>query len=552
MEFVKHLNLFGVEAKEIPNITDHGAPTTETVGGVGSLYMDIDTGKSYKCIAAANGVYTWVSDGGSAEGSVSYEEQTLTDDQKTQARTNIGAASEDKVSQLSKEIAKKISWLSRYGTNEQSGLTFDPIAMTYTGDKALYKNKVLALPLTDDAEWELEFNFKSYTSGQFVGFNAEGLYNRFYIGTNTTRKDVRFGFAFDYTDVTNSSGTKYYNFTWSNLAENIWSDSHSLKFIYSKGKLLLSIDDGEVKEFDSFVIGTGAEILLSDADKLASKTLAELIQAHTGCKQLIFNGGGTNTANSLSFTGAINCVNASIKAKAKDIYEYSPAPALCDKNVQFLGSSIFYGSTGTPKGESFVDIMNKRWGTNFQKQAVGGTTLAIQDGKTDSYCERYANFINKDTCDALVVQLSTNDFAQSVPVGSINDKDFDVDTFDNTTICGAIEWLIASAKQNNPNVKVAFVICPMLSDWTNYNVYKSFAEGEMQIIADKWGIELVDLFHDTLPWSSSTGYWSASKTAPTASTYHLFYDSIHMNYVGYSLFMVPKITTKLLDLLADD
>lgn len=450
------------------------------------------------------------------------------------------------------KIAKKISWLSRYGTNEQSGLTYDPIAMTYTGDKVLYKNKAIALPLTDDAEWELEFNFKSYTVGQFVGFNVEGLYNRFYIGTNTTRKDVRFGFLFDYTDVTNSSGTKYYNFTWSNLAENIWSGSHSLKFIYSKGKFLLSIDTGEAKEFDSFVIGTGAEILLSDADGLASKTLAELIQAHTGSKQLIFNGGGANTANSLRFTGAFNGVNASVKAKLKDIYEYAPAPALFDKNVQFLGSSIFYGSTGTPKGESFVDIMNKRWGTNFQKQAVGGTTLAIQDGNTTSYCERYANFINKDTCDALVIQLSTNDFAQSVPVGGVTDEEFNVENFDNTTICGAIEWLIASAKQNNPDVKVVFVICPMLSDWTNYDAYKSFAEGEMQIIADKWGIELVDLFHDTLPWSSNPAYWSASKTAPTSSTYHLFYDSIHTNCVGYSLFMAPKITAKLLDLLADD
>ena len=70
---------------------------------------------------------------------VLYAPQELTAEQQTQARNNIGAASADTVSQLSKDveqlkgnietdlkIAKKISWLSRYGTNEQSGLTFDP------------------------------------------------------------------------------------------------------------------------------------------------------------------------------------------------------------------------------------------------------------------------------------------------------------------------------------------------------------------------------------------------------------------------------------------
>ena len=450
-------------------------------------------------------------------------------------------------------ITKKLSWLSRYGTVEQNGLIFDPIAMTYTGEAVSYTNKAIALPLNDDAEWQLEFNFASYTKGQFVGFNAEGLYNRFYIGSSTaeTRMDVRFGFAFDYTDETNSSGIKYYNFTWKGLTENIWSGAHTLKFTFSKRKLTLSIDNGEAKEFNSFVVGNSAEIELSDSDGLATKTIVELIQAHTGSKQLVFNGGGSALSDSLKVTCVFNSVNASIKAKQKDICEYAPAPALFDKNIQFLGSSIFYGSTGTPKGESFVDILNRRWGTNFQKQAVGGTTLAIQDGKTNSYCERYANFTNKDTCDALVIQLSTNDFAQSIPVGSVGEDVFDVDSFDNTTICGAIEWLISTAKQNNPNVKVVFVSCPMLSGWTNYNAYQEFNDGLMQTIVAKWGIELVDLFNDNQPWSGNSTYWSASTTAPTSSTYHLFYNDIHMNDVGYSLFMAPKIAAKLLDILED-
>lgn len=60
MNFVKHLDLFGVEVKEIPCIPGRGAPTTTTVGAVGCLYMDTDTGNMYKCTAVADGVYIWI------------------------------------------------------------------------------------------------------------------------------------------------------------------------------------------------------------------------------------------------------------------------------------------------------------------------------------------------------------------------------------------------------------------------------------------------------------------------------------------------------------
>lgn len=59
MNYVEHLNLFGLEAKEIPCIKGSGAPTAATAGAVGLFYMDTDTGELYKCTAAADGVYTW-------------------------------------------------------------------------------------------------------------------------------------------------------------------------------------------------------------------------------------------------------------------------------------------------------------------------------------------------------------------------------------------------------------------------------------------------------------------------------------------------------------
>ena len=59
MNYVKSLNLFGVEAKEIPCITGTEAPTTSTEGAVGLLYMDTTTGDLYKCTKVAGDVHTW-------------------------------------------------------------------------------------------------------------------------------------------------------------------------------------------------------------------------------------------------------------------------------------------------------------------------------------------------------------------------------------------------------------------------------------------------------------------------------------------------------------
>lgn len=59
MKFVKSLDMFHLDAKEIPCLTAKGTPTEKTEGAPGVLYMDTDTGDLYKCTGAADGVYTW-------------------------------------------------------------------------------------------------------------------------------------------------------------------------------------------------------------------------------------------------------------------------------------------------------------------------------------------------------------------------------------------------------------------------------------------------------------------------------------------------------------
>lgn len=67
MNFVESLDLFHVSAKEIPCLTGKGAPTEQTEGAPGVLYMDTDSGELYKCRGGANGAYRWEMQGGSVE-----------------------------------------------------------------------------------------------------------------------------------------------------------------------------------------------------------------------------------------------------------------------------------------------------------------------------------------------------------------------------------------------------------------------------------------------------------------------------------------------------
>ena len=61
MNFVDSRDLFGNgPTKEIPMLRAAGAPSISTVGVVGCLYMDTDSGAAYKCTRVSDGAYTWV------------------------------------------------------------------------------------------------------------------------------------------------------------------------------------------------------------------------------------------------------------------------------------------------------------------------------------------------------------------------------------------------------------------------------------------------------------------------------------------------------------
>lgn len=74
----------------VSTISGKGAPTSTTVGAVNQLYRDENTDKLYVCTSTENG-YTWAEVTADVDGVVKYTSQSLSNAQKAQARTNIGA-----------------------------------------------------------------------------------------------------------------------------------------------------------------------------------------------------------------------------------------------------------------------------------------------------------------------------------------------------------------------------------------------------------------------------------------------------------------------------
>lgn len=158
---------------------------------------------------------------------------------------------------------------------------------------------------------------------------------------------------------------------------------------------------------------------------------------------------------------------------------------LTGKRIIFLGSSVTYGAASN--GVSFADFIARRNGCEAIKEAVSGTTL--MDNGSDSYVSRLKRLEVKGEVDLFVCQLSTNDASQNQPVGTVSDS-FAMEDFDTKTTAGAIEFIIAYAKEAYG--------CPVVF-YTNPR-FDSDAYGRLVMLLEevrqKWEISVIDMWND--------------------------------------------------------
>lgn len=209
----------------------------------------------------------------------------------------------------------------------------------------------------------------------------------------------------------------------------------------------------------------------------------------------------------------------------------SAAPAegeenyLAGKTIVFLGSSVTYGASSG--GWSMCDYLAENYDCTVVKWAVSGTTLV--DNGALSYVQRLDNESAKqDACDYFICQLSTNDASQNKPLGTLSDSTDPAD-FDKTTIIGAIEYIIATAKAKW-DCPVAFYTGTKYDSALYQQMVDALAE-----VQDKWDIGVIDLWND------------AEMNAVSDSDYASYMaDPIHPNRKGYEEWWGPKFAEYLL------
>lgn len=194
--------------------------------------------------------------------------------------------------------------------------------------------------------------------------------------------------------------------------------------------------------------------------------------------------------------------------------EHSPLYAVWAEKplYYFLGSSVTYGSaTG---GRSFVEEIAVLYPIAYNKQAISGTTLV--DNGANSYVQRLVSKFDPNVApERLIVQLSTNDASQNKPLGTVSASKNSAD-FDKTTIIGAMEFIIAYAKETW-DAPVAFYTNP------NYNnaTYEKMIDA-LYDLQEKWGIQIIDFY-----------YYVDMEELSSATLSSYMADAIHPNVNGY-------------------
>lgn len=189
------------------------------------------------------------------------------------------------------------------------------------------------------------------------------------------------------------------------------------------------------------------------------------------------------------------------------------------KTIIFLGSSVTYGSAAG--GYSMCDALAERLGYNVIKYALSGTTLV--DSGADSYVQRLrSDSVGQTVCDHFVCQLSTNDASQGKPLGEISDA-LDKAAFDTATVIGAIEYIIAFAKEKW-NCPISFYT----GTYYDSTTYQAMVDA-LYRLGEKWSIGIIDLWND------------AEMRAVSPADYARYMDDpIHPTRAGYVEWWTPK------------
>ena len=212
---------------------------------------------------------------------------------------------------------------------------------------------------------------------------------------------------------------------------------------------------------------------------------------------------------------------------------------LFGKSVVFDGDSICNASSeGTSLGwAGRIGLRNRMM---WQNWAIGGGTITDISGK---HCISSQSYENANP-DYIIIEGGTND---ADIIGSIlnNNKptlfgSYDLDKYDgdynNTTYCGAIEFLFKRLLTNYPSAKIGVIIAPKMGVLSSYTKEKNNRRAyfeTLMILCEKWGIPYLNL-------------WDRGRLNPSLSVFYnngedsFYTDGQHLTAKGYDV-ITPMI-----------
>ena len=206
--------------------------------------------------------------------------------------------------------------------------------------------------------------------------------------------------------------------------------------------------------------------------------------------------------------------------------EVDPNDPLSGKTILWIGSSVTYGAQSGGHYSMVDAVEDLHSALVCEKYAISATTL-VNTGE-DSYVGRLKRIPKSKTPDLIVVQLSTNDATTNKPFGEISESK-DLADFDDTTIAGAIETIIAYARDTF-NCPVCF--------YTGTYCQKEHYDEMVQLLLEiqkKWDIGVIDMFNNP----EMTAVYGTEQY----NTY--MYDEVHPFRVGYVEWWTPVIDAAL-------
>ena len=337
----------------------------------------------------------------------------------------------------------------------------------------------VVLPVGAGAKWEVNITGKlltgSATGAQLLVANPFSEFGRVYIGVNKNSKMVYIGVRLN---------TVYVNYGWSFPTSSFFTENHSYSFIFEDGAYYLSVDGAAKQTMSDVNFNQNNSQWLEAPETTDAQDLNRLIHTVLGQNYIEMTNIGVN-----EFACNAEISSFTVKTSAVDGYTKLNAHPLANTKIFYLGSSITRGEASG--GVAFGEIINKISGNPFVKEAVSGTTLV--DNESESYVQRFNKLDFSQKPDFLVVQLSTNDFSKGKPMGSVSTTQ--TSGFDTSTVSGAIEHIIAQAKQKCPTVKVVFYTGAVRKGWQYEGAYENYINGDFAKICSKWNVKPLDIFH---------------------------------------------------------